>query len=1004
MARKPLLLGVLLLALAVSVWWIARDGSSAGEVGVAQDRSQAKADSAAVPGVVPPQATPPDARSVTPLEAEAAPAKLPAMTPSGYFVRGKIVDARRFAAAGAEVSLVRADGSVISVHSDEHGAFEIAIPERSEKYETASLWATRAEDTAVRSIQLAGSKPSAMSGMLFRPQALGDVDAGTLALRGGSRMQISVVESGQPVADAEVRLWLGAEPTVLWRATSGASGVVTTPALPAGGTNVQGVHGASSAQARVYLPEEVNLRLELRPSFEGAITLVEKQTGAAISGATIEITEMVRAPSSPDNSRGMGLGDYITSRAVKDGKKTTDAEGIARFSNLCPDVEYQVSAKPAGFSSYPPQGSGGDRLKSLRPALRLELEPLRLRPVRWPIEVGEIPAPTEGSRVTLLPAPGNSRERFGEQDASVEATVQGANVFAEGVEGGKLMLGTAADGAIASFWVDSEADVGRAVSFRRPRTIEVLVRDNAGVPVAGASAAARNQGNNPLGKSAQTDAEGLAKLTGLYGELAEVYVLPPNAGPMELRAGTVNLKTGDGRVELTLPTISIAKMRARLEVRIDGVAQLPPEYQLSGAGVLEERPETGELVLWIAIPDKGDEVGVSISSAGFRPGKAKLPIVRDGSEPRAVMNLVHSATLTVHVTMPRTKDAVEIKIQAWDAFKQAWGPAPGYYNGLHTPNGPDGAFRFFQLLPGRYQVADDQSKVESEPVEIAEGQREAQVALDLDGLEWVTGRIEVLDASELTRARVLNSTARLSLNAAWLPAMSPPEGVYVSPDGSFKMRVKRGVPMNLRAWHPWLAPAEPGGSIALDGGRDGVVLKLVEGNQVRIAAPQLVELPRFKAARVAVYAGAAAGEPQTWVHAPLIDGVLRFTGVPTGRATLWIDPGREYAPLVLTDVSIAPGITDLGPVSFSRGSSFKVKLTVKEGEAAPRIYIFARRETAPALNRELNSNGSAEVILSGLEAGEYSVSYNSIMGQKAAEKRLMQFDGKTDVEVALDLR
>ncbi len=1005
MARKPILLGVLFIVLVAAITLLARiDSQPPGDASVPSSDAVATSP-AAKSTIAPPAVTASEARSATTQQPAEATASGPEPSASAFKLRGKIVDARRFAAPGVEVKLVRASGATTSVHSNEQGLFEFTIPERAAKYEPVAIWALRAGEAVVKSVAIPGSQLPALRGGLFHGEPLGDFDAGTLTLRAASEMQISIVESARPAPNSEVRIWLGVESTILWRGSTDAAGTLMTPALPAGCTNVEAVRGAADARARVYLPSEARLQLELAPRFEGVIALLEKQGGAPIAGATVEINETVWAPSSPDDTKGMGMGEYTTHRAVEGGKRTTDAQGVAQFSGLSAKIEYEVRVVPAGFVGYPPQGSGGERLKLAKPELRLELERTPTRTVRWPIVAGEVPMPTEGANVTLRSAPGAPRDpRTDAAKADQAAIVRESSLVAESIEGYGNFLAIAPDGSIAAAWVAEDADLGKPLSFRKPRTIEVSVHDSNGAAVQGASAAARNQGNNPLGTPAQTDAQGLARLTGLHGEMADVYVLGPDAAAREVRAGTVNLKAADARIEYVLVPVSLASMRARLEVRIDGVAQLPPDYRLVSGTVIEEQPETGELLTSLALPAKGEEVSVSLWSTGYLPAKATLPVVRDGSESRAVLELVRSATLTARVTMPRVKDWVEIKIQSWNEANQSWGMVSPYFNGLHTPNGPGGSFRFFQLAPGRYQVLDERSHVESEPVEIVAGQLEAQVDLDLDGLEWVSGRIEVSDAAELARACVLNSNAKPNANTTWLPASGPPEGTYIEADGTFKTRVKRGVSTRLRVWHPWLVPADPGGEIEVDAGREGVVLKLVAGDEVRIAVPQLVALPNFKSARVAVFDGAAQGEPRTWLHAPLIDGALRFNGLARGRATLWVDPGREFAPLVFENVEVGVGATDLGVANFSRGSSLRVKLAVKAGEIAPRIYVFARRESGPVLNRDLNSNGEAEVVLSGLEAGEYTVSLSSIMGGKSGGKRQLQFDGKSDIEITLEPR
>ncbi len=997
MARKPLLLAVLLVALAIAGWWIAREVHSrdsrpgAGPL-LEGSTSKGPTDSElAQPSAAPERAPIPSEPSTATRSAEAT-------TASAFFLRGKVVDARRFAAAGVELRLVRANGTIGSVRSDESGRFEFTIPARPEKWESVTLWALRDETTAVRSLGLPGSAPPVHTGFLGAPAPLGDVDAGTLTLRRAQALQISVVDAGQPVAQAEVAIRLGVEPAVLWRGTSDAAGKLTSPALPDGCTNIEAVHAGAEGRARVFLPEERDVRIELAPRFDALITLVEKASGAPIAGAAVELDEYVQAPSSED-ANSMGFGEYITSRKAAGGTVTSDAGGLARFPSLSASADYRVHVRSPGVESYPPQVSLGERVGADKPSLRIELARVASRSVRWPIATGEVPPPPEGARITLRSAPGSGREIYGEAPPPPrEGVVRDGQVVAQAIEGYGYFLGSAPDGSIAQFYVNESADVGLPASFRRPRTIEVSVRDGGGTPVAKAQAQARNQGNNALGEPASTDADGHASLTGLYGELAEVYVLGPTAGAGEVKAGSVNLESGDGRVEVVLP--ASASMRARLEVRIEGKAQLPPEYLLRSAKVLDEVPERGELLLELVPPATGTEMGLTLSAPGFLPGLVTLPIVRDGTESHAVLELARSSMLTALVTRPRDKEWIQVKIQAWNEAKRAWGPAPGYHNGLSTPNGPNGSFRFFQLRPGRYQVFEERSKIASEPVEIVAGQAEARVALDLEGVEWVSGRVEVPDPADLSRVVVLSSASQSNPRAAWLPGMQAPEGAYVSAEGTFKMQVKRGTPTTLRAWHPWLAPAEPGGEIVVDGGREGVVLKLAAGDQVRIEVPQLVELRNLSAARVGYYDGPAKGEPRAWLHAPLVDGALRFTGVARGRASFWIDAGREYAPLVLTDVEIGEGLTDLGTAKFSRGSSLRIRQTVKEGQAAARIYVSARREQAPFLFRDHNSQGETIAVLSGLEAGFYSVSYGAIMEGKRSERQI-EVDGVSDVELEL---
>lgn len=1004
MARSQVLLGVLLILLAIAGWLVLREPApefAPAGLGEPGNRTSKTEHVITAPTGV-------DSRI-----ASAAPVPDPDSSPAvkdadAFLLRGKVLEARRFVAANVEVRLVRTDGSMQLARSDALGRFEFALLSRPGNTESVVVWALRGEETAVKSLSLPGSqrgKGLRFLGMEDGP--LGDVDAGALTLEPGRALRVEAFEGGQPANGADVRVWLGVERVPFWRGTCDAQGSASTPALPAGLTKVEVARGTAQARARVYLPEESQVRLELAPCFEATVTLVDKSSAEPIAGAMVEWSEYVRAPSSEDDSKGMGFGEYVSTQPVKDGSKITDASGTARFPGLSPTGDYYVRISAVGFESYPPQGSSGSRISAARPLLRLELARAPVRSVRWPIAEGEAPVPPEGARIDLSLPPGSFPDPLtGTAATQLSGIVQAGEIVAEGVGERGLFLGTAPDGSMGQLYAKEGSEVGAPVSFRRPRSVEVLVRNADGTPVAGAGVQVRSQGNNPLGEIAATDADGLARVNGLYAELADVYVRGPGPMAREVQAGSVNLKASDGRVEFVLP--SSTSMRAWLEVRIDGVAQLPSNYTLrSAAGVLvvEEKPQSGEILLALNSPEQGQEIPVSLTSKGFLPARIQIPIVRDAGEPRVVIQLVRGATLTALVTMPRGQERVQLKIQSWNEAAQSWGPVKPYFNALSTPNGPGGSFRFFQLLPGRYQVLEERSKTASDPVDIVEGQLEAQVELDLEGLEWVSGRVEVPDPAELERVRVLCSTATVGAKDLWLPGMKPPEGVYVGKDGSFRAQVKRGVTTHLRAWHPWLTPADPGGQLDVDAGREGVVLQLQAGDEVRMAAPQLAAIGHLRAARVALYEGGVQGEPRAWLHAPLVDGVLRFSGVPRGRATLWIDPGQEFAPLVLENVEIGAGITDLGAREFSRGSSLRLRLSVKQGEVAPRIYVHARRTQAPTLDRQLNSDGEAEVVLSGLEAGSYAVTHDAIMNatRRPAERQI-EFDGVSDVVITIDPR
>ena len=152
------------------------------------------------------------------------------------------------------------------------------------------------------------------------------------------------------------------------------------------------------------------------------------------------------------------------------------------------------------------------------------------------------------------------------------------------------LLAKAPDGAVAQLRFGDSSEIGPATSFRRPRTIEVLVHEASGEAAVGAVAVARDQGNNELCPEVATDAEGRAVIAGLYGSLADVYVGARGESAQQM-AGSVDLEQGDGRVEATLA----ATASVRLRLITDGRAGLPAKFRVFGARILEEFPEKGGL-------------------------------------------------------------------------------------------------------------------------------------------------------------------------------------------------------------------------------------------------------------------------------------------------------------------------------------------------------------------------------------------------------------------------
>ena len=150
--------------------------------------------------------------------------------------------------------------------------------------------------------------------------------------------------------------------------------------------------------------------------------------------------------------------------------------------------------------------------------------------------------------------------------------------------------------------------------------------------------------------------------------------------------------------------------------------------------------------------------------------------------------------------------------------------------------------------------------------------------------------------------------------------------------------------------------------------------------------------------RVGVKAPGAAG--LRWFHAAYEGGAICFGtrpphGVAPGRHTLTLDPGARFAPLVLAEVAIGAGLTELEPVTFELGATVRVQILTGAGSDPPRIYVGARHIGEPDYFRSINSNGEGVVELTGLGPRRFKVSTSRMAWQRRLEREFAT-DGKSD--------
>ena len=917
----------------------------------------------------------------------------PTATPMHRLV-GVVVDESRRRVAGARVELRSLELTASFTTSDANGAFALEM---------------NGTDVELRvPLRVGATSVEGHSGSVrlwhdFSADAdasdVVEIDVGRIVVGPTHSLFVRVVGPRGSAAGARVRVELGHRRVFLTEEVADEQGELVVERIEAGPVHVTAFAPGYEGRVRTFVPESNEVVVALEPLRTATVVVLDAETLAPIAGAEVELVESLAIPAVVGRQHDdVHLAEYLTYATGSRRTFVTGESGEIEIEGLCGKARLSVRVTAPGHWEFPGRLSPGSPVVAGGERLRVELTPHELRTVRWPIVAHELPVPPNGTPLSLRWMPGTLQQGRKVPELPGPAYVENGAVTVENVPGNASYHAATPDGALTRLWASKNVAEAKEVSFRRPRHVDVVVTDADGAPVAGAEVAVRNLGNNELAPALDTDAEGHAVVGGLYGGRAQAYVSAPGEEGFGESAGSVDLDAGDARIEYTLVTPTYS--RVRLAVTCDGQRRLPARFRVStrgGAWVVEEDPDLAELVVELGGVGPGDDGRCWLSASGFLPGTAEFTLPDDGSDAFTSVELVSGTLLVAHVGLPE-EGGVGLNVQRLNDAGEWSTPVNWQMQPLRWPNGPDDSFMFEGLTPGAWRVRDERSDVASEPVDVLPGDREAHVTIDLGGLEWVTGRVEVDDPAELERVRVLGGG-----HDGGLPSKAgggPPLGTRLRGD-TFRLRVPADREVELVAWHPWLAAREGVGRVRVRGGRDGVVLRLVSGDELQIPTPWIERNSRRKSLRVGRFAGESRGAPLEWHYAPIDEGIARC-GVPRGRWTFWVDPMADGVPFVLPDIEVN-GVTKVATPQLSPGSSILVRILVREGQSAPRVYVRAQNRAEPSYDRQINSRGEHVLQLSGLDHGTFDVSVFSGLRGSSLEREVL-LDGTTDVELELDLR
>jgi hypothetical protein len=150
---------------------------------------------------------------------------------------------------------------------------------------------------------------------------------------------------------------------------------------------------------------------------------------------------------------------------------------------------------------------------------------------------------------------------------------------------------------------------------------------------------------------------------------------------------------------------------------------------------------------------------------------------------------------------------------------------PGW---IGAPNGPDGSYVFTSLAPGVYRVVDRRSGLASDAVEVFGAGRRSEIELDLKHVVVATGRVVAPPGTPIWMARVVVDDGVQPVEPFLKSGNVNTPGFGVQQDGKFRIVLPLKRAARLRAWHPFLRPAQQGGEVEVAESVDGLELALEE--------------------------------------------------------------------------------------------------------------------------------------------------------------------------------
>jgi RNA polymerase sigma-70 factor (ECF subfamily) len=725
-----------------------------------------------------------------------------------------------------------------------------------------------------------GGKPATPSG---RPGAPG-TPAPSEAPEGTSRVYGRVTdERGAAVPDVEVVIAEPGGPGLSIalpdegapRGRSAADGGYEVAGIAPGShvVLVRAPRHASPPPAAIEVAAETDLRHDIRLERGDSVRgRVVDPSGAPIGGIRVSV-----------------VGE--TPMAQAGTRRMVSAEG--RSAETGPDGTFEISgfrgARYRACSAEDPAGRYAPWRGPFTDGIVITLEPMG--EIHGRVVRADTGAPLEGAIVTVEErdgTPGRTLEAGGAVHRTAQATTGASGEFSMAAPAGNVTVwATAERFAAASQPIEVSAGmpVEVTIALGRGGTVEGIVTDRAGRPIAGAACGWKD----PVDRSPVDRSHDAAVFSDREGRFT-LSLVP--LGPQTIVGAAEGYVPAEAAVEVGAGrTAQVALTLARESV-IAGTVRLPGGRSPSKNQVAIVAPALG-VFRQIPIGEDG-----SYRAGGLPAGTYTVhlfpPFGEDGKlRPRSV-TVAEGETVRCDLDLTRVDGATVrgmvrlggVPLASGAAMLTPLGPGSGFpFDG--TIN--DGTFEIRGVPPGTYRLVIDGHG--RRPLVVPPDAAEVPVEIDLPSLT-IAGRVVDAAGAPVSGASVEAKPAG--------DADPEPAGLSIEcmsgPDGTFAMTGLDDVPFTLTATHPELGPARVEGvRPSADPAAAPVTLALAAGGivRVRVVGPDGVVVPLALVALTDAQGRPAAGRERPFV---LDSGErIELTGVAPGSYTvLAAVPGGSF--------------------------------------------------------------------------------------------------------------